>query len=244
MHETLCIFHTKSVPERRWSTFAVRRVRDGLVCGRIMVGAFSDRFRIVNGVASVFRACAVDRIPLWFATVGSFLQCKWDCKWCWWISCRWSFEGSFAPNAFFLHFGASDFPSKNPFKKCFKIGFFFALASRSGFGATISDAVARSSIVFCNSVSADRIIMAAWRLLHAVAACVILLSFAAGLRKSYGSGCMKAATVICQQIFSILALVIFLLKILLKSASKSSFFRSGVEIHSVLELQFPTPLRV
>ena len=66
-------------------------------------------------------------------------------------------------------------------------------------------------------------------------------AFAAGLRKSYWSGCMKAATVICQQIFSILASVIFLLKILLKSASKSSFFRSGVE---VLELQFPTPLRV
>ena len=121
---------------------------------------------------------------------------------------------------------------------------FSALASRSGFGATISDAVARSSIVFCNSVSADRIVMAASRLLRAVAACVILLSFAAGLRKSYWSGCMKAATVICQQIFSILALVIFLLKILLKSASKSSFFRSGVEIHPVLELQFPTPLRV
>ena len=36
----------------------------------------------------------------------------------------------------------------------------------------------------------------------------------------------------------------FPLKILLKSASKSSFFRSGVEIHPVLELQFPTPLRV
>ena len=35
---------------------------------------------------------------------------------------------------------------------------------------------------------------------------------------------MKAATVICQQIFSILALAIFLLKVLLKSASKSSFF--------------------
>ena len=108
---------------------------------------------------------------------------------------------------------------------------FFALASRSGFGATISDAVARSSIVFCNSVSADRIVMAASRLLRAVAAFVILLSFAAGSRKSYWSGCMnKAATVICEQIFSILALVIFLLKILLKSASKSSFVRSGVEI--------------
>ena len=108
---------------------------------------------------------------------------------------------------------------------------FFALASRSGFGAAISDPVARSSIVFCNSVFADRIVVAASRLLGAAAACVILLSFAAGLRKSYWSGCMKAATVICQQIFSILALVIFLLKILLKSASKSSFFalasRSG-----------------
>ena len=92
---------------------------------------------------------------------------------------------------------------------------FFALASRSGFGARISDAVVRSSVVFCNSVSADRIVMAVSRLLRAVAAFVILLSFAAGSRKSYWSGCMKASTVICQQIFSILALVNFLLKILL-----------------------------
>ena len=82
---------------------------------------------------------------------------------------------------------------KNPFKKCFKIVFFFALASRSGFGATISDAVARSSIVFCNSVSADPIAMAASKLLRAVAAFVILLSFAAGSRKSSWSGCRKAA---------------------------------------------------
>ena len=100
---------------------------------------------------------------------------------------------------------------------------FSALASRSGFGAAISDAVARSSIVFCNSVSADRIVVAASRLLGAAAACVILLSFAAEDRKSYWSGCIKAAKVICQQIFSILALIIFLLKFLLKSASKSSF---------------------
>ena len=74
------------------------------------------------------------------------------------------------------------------------------------------------------------VVMAASRLLGAAAACVILLSFAAGHCKSYWSGCIKAATVICQQIFSIWAPVIFLLKILLKSASKSSFFRSGVEI--------------
>ena len=72
--------------------------------------------------------------------------------------------------------------------------------------------------------------MAASRLLGATAACGILLPFAAEDRKSYWSGCMKAATVICQQILSILALMIFLLKFLLKSASKSSFFRFGVEI--------------
>ena len=120
---------------------------------------------------------------------------------------------------------------------------FFALASRSGFEPAISDPVARSSILFCNSVSADRIVIAASRLLHAEAACVILLSFAAGLRKSYWSGCMKAATVICQQISSILAVVIFLLKILLKSGSKSSFFRFGVEIR-FWSYNFPTPLHV
>ena len=67
-------------------------------------------------------------------------------------------------------------------------------------------------------------------LLGAAAACVILLSFAAEDCKSYWSGCIQAAIVICQQIFPILALIIFLLKFLLKSASKSSFFRFGVEI--------------
>ena len=50
--------------------------------------------------------------------------------------------------------------------------FFSALASGSGFGAAISDAVARSSFVFCNSVSADRIVMAASGLLGTAAACV------------------------------------------------------------------------
>ena len=68
--------------------------------------------------------------------------------------------------------------------------------------------------------------------------CAILLSSAARSRKSYWSGCIQAAIVICQQIFAILALLIFLLKILLKSASKSSFFCFGVEIHPVLELKF------
>ena len=107
---------------------------------------------------------------------------------------------------------------------------FVAVALKSGFGAAISDAVARSFFVLCNSVSADCIVVAASRLLGTAAACVILLSFAAEDRKSYWSGCIKAATVICQQIFSILALIISLLKVLFKSAAKSSFCRCGVEI--------------
>ena len=63
---------------------------------------------------------------------------------------------------------------------------------------------------------ADRIGMAASRLLGAAAACVILLSFAAEDRKSYWTGCIQAAIVICQQIFAILALAIFPCIIILK----------------------------
>ena len=70
----------------------------------------------------------------------------------------------------FINFGAGDFPFKIPFKSASKLFFFFG----SGFGAAISDAVARTSIVFCNSVCADCIVMAASGLLGAAAACVIL----------------------------------------------------------------------
>ena len=170
------------------------------------------------------------------------------CSWISEIVLEWLHEGCDSDlSADFLHFGASDFPSKNPFKKCFKIVFFSLWRRDPVLELQFPTPLRVVLLCFATQslrVSADRIVMAASRLLRAVAAFVILLSFAAGSRKSYWSGCMKAATVICQQIFSSLALVIFLLKILLKSASKSSFFRSGVEIHPVLELQFPTPLRV
>ena len=103
MHETLC-FSIQS-PSPNLDDLPLRC--DGCetvscVVGSCsdMLGSCSDRFRIVNGVSSVFRACVVDRIPLWFATAGLFPQCKWDCKWCWWRSCRWSFGGSLARNAF------------------------------------------------------------------------------------------------------------------------------------------------
>ena len=46
------------------STSAVRPMREGLVCGRIIFGLCSDRFRIVNGVSPMFGTFAIDRIPL------------------------------------------------------------------------------------------------------------------------------------------------------------------------------------
>jgi len=98
----------------------------------------------------------------------------------------------------------------------FKLLLKSASKSRSGFGAAIFDGVARSSIVFCNPVFVNHIVVAA----------------STGHRKSYWSGSIKAAILICQQIFPILALVTYLLKFLFKSVSKSSFFFCfGIEIH-------------
>ena len=163
-----------------------------------------DGCETVSGVVGSFSDCPRIGLPLWFATVRSFPHGK--------------FGGGLARNAF-LRDSRCTKPYVFPYKVCPRTSMIY-----------LCGAIARSSIVLCSSVSADRIVMAASRLLPALAAFVILLSFAAGSRKSYWSGCMKAATVICQQIFSILALVIFLLKILFKSASKSCFCRSGVEI--------------
>ena len=67
------------------------------------------------------------------------------------------------------------FPAKIPFKKGFKIRRFSYSASRSSFGAAICVALVRTSIVFCNSVSADRSGMAASRFLAAADACGILV---------------------------------------------------------------------
>ena len=70
---------------------------------------------------------------------------------------------------------------------------FFALASRSGFGAAVCVAVVRNFIVLCNSVSADRGGMVVLRLLAAASACVRLFPFAAESCISYCCGCMKVA---------------------------------------------------
>ena len=97
----------------------------------------------------------------------------------------------------FLHFGASDFLSKNPFKKCFKSVFFSLWRRDPVLELQFPTPLRVVLLCFLNSVSADRIVVAASRLLPALAVCVILLSFAAGSRKSSWTGCMKAAKLIC-----------------------------------------------
>ena len=154
------------------------------------------------------------------------------CSWTSEIVLEWLHEGCDNDlSVDFPHFGASEFPSQNPFKKCFKIVFFSLWRRDAVLELRFPTPLRVFLFVFCNSVSADHIVVAASRLLGAAAACAILVSFAPGLRKSYWSGCMKAAKWICWQIFSILAPAIFFLKILLKNPSKSSFFalasRSG-----------------
>ena len=86
------------------------------------------------------------------------------------------------------------------------------------------------------------VVMAASRLLGAAAACVILLSFAAGHCKSYWSGCIKAAIMICQQIFSILVLVIFRSNSFSKVLQNRVFFLWRRDL--ALDVQFLTSLRV
>jgi hypothetical protein len=66
----------------------------------------------------------------------------------------------------------------------------------------------------CDMAPENALYKATSRFLTAATACVILPSFAAESRESYWSGCIKVAILICQQIFSTLALMIFLLRFL------------------------------
>jgi hypothetical protein len=91
--------------------------------------------------------------------------------------------------------------------------------------------------VFFDFAVADRIVMIVSRLLGAAAACVISFFCKWQISKILewlheGCDCDLSAD------FSILALVFFLVKFLLKSVSKSFFFCFGTEVHPVLGLQF------
>ena len=91
---------------------------------------------------------------------------------------EWLHEGCDSDlSADFLHFGASNFPLKNTIKKCFKI-VFFSLWRRDPV-LELQFPTQFRVVLLC--------VVAASRFLPALAACVILLSFAAGLRKSYWS---------------------------------------------------------
>ena len=85
--------------------------------------------------------------------------------------------------------------------------------------------------------------MAASRLLAAAAACVILFSFAAEDRKSYWSGYIQAAILICQQIFANFGASNFPCKHPFKECFKIVFFLLWRR-DPVLELQFQTLLRL
>ena len=99
---------------------------------------------------------------------------------------------------------------------------FSALASRSGFGAAIADAVACSSFASALQLSLCRLHCNGC--VKVALCCVILLSFAARSRKSYWRGCIQAAIVICQQISEIFALLIFPFKNPFKKCFKIVFF--------------------
>ena len=124
-------FHTKSVPEPRWSTSAVRRVRDGLGCGRILLGSSSDPPRIGP--------------PLWFATVGSFPHGK--------------FGGSLARNAF-LRDSRCTKPYVFPYKVCPRTSMIYLCGDSTGARRSrvwsdpprilLGSSSNRSSIVICN----------------------------------------------------------------------------------------------
>ena len=98
-----------------------------------------------------------------------------------------------------------------------------------------------SVVLLCFAMSADRTVMAASRRQGCLVQYLCLLQLDIVNRIDVAAS--KAATVICEQVFSILALVIFLLKDPFKKCFKIVFFPLWRR-DPVLELQFLMPLRV
>ena len=122
-----------------------------------------------------------------------------------------------------LHFGADEVPFEIPFEKCLRsLRTVFCFAAEIHPVLQLQFLLPPGVILSCFESRSLQIAME-WlrpcRFLAPAAACVLLLSFAAERRKFYST------------IFSILALMIFLLKFLLKSGSESFFIalpsRSG-----------------
>ena len=100
----------------------------------------------------------------------------------------------------------------------------------------------RSSVVFCNSVSADRIVMAVSRLLRAVAAFVILLSFAArlGFGATISDAVVRNSIVFCDSVSADRLLAIFFGFCLLTNSKawQMQFLRFGIEIRFFVARRF------
>ena len=77
------------------------------MCGRIILGSSSDHPRIILGSVPHCKwafncfscMCGRQNSIVICNCIGSFPHCKLGCKWCWWMSCPWSFGGSLARNA-------------------------------------------------------------------------------------------------------------------------------------------------
>ncbi len=140
-------------------------------------------FQTLSKIASLLSFSPCVEIQFWCYSfrhrcpVASFCGCIGNiiffCSWNSYIVFEWLDEGcDIALLPYIFHFAASDFKF---FGTMLQNGFFsLSRQDPSGFGATIFIAVARSSTVFCDSISADPIVVAASRLLGAVAAFVIL----------------------------------------------------------------------
>ena len=177
----------------------------------------ADRIVVAAWLLSCFVAMCVNRCML------ATWCCKTHCNGCMNVAWAWFGEKAGAPNLVFF--------CKKWLQRRWKVP---RVCGGCGCGRFKVESVPPLA-VFCNewlfmcawfypfvdSLVADRSAMAALRLLGATAACVILLSFAAGHRGSYWSGCIRAAIVICRRFFSVWALVIFPFNFLFKSASEA-----------------------
>ena len=144
----LAFFRVKWLQPAMKGTSSVRRLRLG-----------SFRTRLVPSMCFATSGCSCVRSSMRFLKLWLPIALAWLHECCMGYVLEWLHPGCDSDlSADYRIFAVFNLPFKNPFKKCFKIVLFLALASRSGFGAAIADAVARSSIVFCNSVSADRIV--------------------------------------------------------------------------------------
>ena len=182
-----------------------------------------------NGCVKVPRCCGCVRGILFLFLQLKVINCS--------LMAAWKLRMVFWQQIFssFWHWWFS-FP--NFLEKVLQNRRFSAWASRSGFGAAVCVALVRTSIVFCNAVSADRSGMAAWKFLAAAPACGIPLFLAAESRKSYCSGCMKVANGALAADFSSFLHWWFSfsnsLEKVLQNRRFSAFGRRGL----VLELQF------